>query len=263
MRIKIFALALILFGSVTAWSQDDMLDSLDLSFESTPIKEEQIPYFAIAGGFTGTFFFANFDEMNALIKSNFPSLAGEEFSGSLFMPGAEGFTAIGIIPNMRLGFFGAGGSKSIKSINSDTTRSMDYAVSFNGLSFDYAWVPTRRLAVIVGANLGWGTMAIEYYRTTKELNWNDFGEDVNPNNFMNRAEAGFWLIQPHLNIEFAVTPFIALRGSAGYSFSLMGNWKFNQNSTFPPSPASNKPPDKLNASGLYAQFGLFLGLFNY
>ena len=264
MKIKIFALALILFGSLTAWSQDNMLDSLDLSFESTPLKEEKIPYFAIAGGFTGTIFFPNgFGEMNKLIETNFPSMGTERLKGSIFMPGAEGFTAIGIIPNMRLSFFGAGGSQTIKAVNADTTRSIDYSLSFNGLSFDYAWVPIRRLAILIGVNLGWGTMAIEYYRTTKEINWNDFGEDVNPNNFMSRAEAGFWLIQPHLNIEFAVTPFIALRGSAGYSYSLMGNWKFNQNSTFPPKPASNKPPDKLNADGMYVQFGLFLGLFNY
>ena len=261
MRIKIFALALILFGSMTAWSQDDMLDSLDLSFESSPMKEDKIPYFAIAGGFTGTFFFANFNEIDKMIESNFPSFGNERFKGSnIFMPGAEGFTAIGIIPNMRLGFFGAGGSKTIKAVNADTTRSIDYSVSFNGISFDYAYVPTRRLAILVGVNLGWGTMAIEYFRTTSKYNWNQFNENSNPDNFMSKTDAGYWLVQPHLNIEFALTPFIALRGSAGYSVSLMNEWKFNKNSAFS---ESNKPPDKLNASGLYAQFGLFLGLFNY
>jgi hypothetical protein len=262
MKMKTIVIAILLLGSNLLWSQDDMLDSLDLSFESTPIKEEKIPYFAIAGGFTGTFFFANFDEMKSLVEANFPSLIDEtpEGSVSIFMPGAEGFTAIGIIPNMRLGFFGAGGSKIIKAVVADTTRSIDYSVSFNGLSFDYAFVPTRRLAILAGVNLGWGTLAIEYYRTTSNYQWNQFGENVNPNNFMSRAEAGFWLIQPHLNIEFAVTPFIALRGSAGYSVSLMNEWKFNQNSNFSDG---NKPPDKLNASGLYAQFGLFIGLFNY
>ncbi|OGU18271.1 MAG: hypothetical protein A2X61_15780 [Ignavibacteria bacterium GWB2_35_12] len=257
MRIKIFALALIMFSSIIAWSQDDMLDSLDLSFESSPIKEEKIPYFAIAGGFTGTFFFANFDEMNQRIVDGFKEMRSERLNGSIFMPGAEGFTAIGIIPNMRLGFFGAGGSKTIKAVNADTTRSIDYTVSFNGISFDYAYVPTRRLAILAGVNLGWGTMAIEYYRTTKEINWTNFGEDVDSNNFMSRAEARYWLIQPHLNVEFAVTPFIALRGSAGYSYSLMGDWKFNQNA------ALENVPKNVNASGLYAQFGLFLGLFNY
>jgi hypothetical protein len=258
MRIKIIALALILFGSLTAWSQDNMLDSLDLSFESTPLKEEKIPYFAIAGGFTGTFFFANgFDEMNKLIEKNFPAMGTERLKGSIFMPGAEGFTAIGIIPNMRLSFFGAGGSKTIKAVNADTTRSIDYSLSFNGLSFDYAWVPTRRLAILIGANLGWGTMAIEYNRTTKEFSWDSLSQNINPNNFMSRVEAGFWLLQPHLNVEFAVTPFIALRGSAGYSVSFMQNWNFNQNSVL------NNTPAKLDASGLYMQFGLFLGLFNY
>ncbi|MBI5324911.1 MAG: hypothetical protein HZB41_06525 [Ignavibacteriae bacterium] len=261
MKIKIIVIAILLLGTNFLWSQDDMLDSLDLSFESTPIKEDKVPYFAIAGGFTGTFFFANFDEIDKLIDSNFPSMGKERFKGSnIFMPGAEGFTAIGIIPNMRLSFFGAGGSKTIKSVIADTTRSIDYSISFNGLSFDYAFVPTRRLAILAGVNLGWGTMAVEYYRTTGNYSWNQIGEDVNPNNFMNRIEAGFWLVQPHLNIEFAVTPFIALRGSAGYSVSLMNEWKFNKNSTFP---NENKPPDKLNASGLYAQFGLFIGLFNY
>ncbi|TAL66825.1 MAG: hypothetical protein EPN82_17030 [Bacteroidetes bacterium] len=258
MKLKTIVIAILLLGSNYLWSQDDMLDSLDLSFESTPIREEKVPYFSIAGGFTGTFFFANFDELDKLIEKNFPSMGNERFSGSnIFMPGAEGFTAIGIIPNMRLSFFGTGGSKNIKVSDTASTRSIDYSVSFNGLSFDYAFVPTRRLAVLVGANLGWGTLAIEYYKTTSNIDWTKFGEDVNPGNFMSRAEAGMWLIQPHLNIEFAVTPFIALRASAGYSYSLMGNWKFNQNTSL------DNVPKNVNGSGLYAQFGLFIGLFNY
>ena len=258
MKLKIIVLAILLLGSNFLWSQDDMLDSLDLSFESTPIREEKVPYFAIAGGFTGTFFFANFSEIDKLIESNFPSMGKERFSGSnIFMPGAEGFTAIGIIQNMRLSFFGTGGSKTIKSKIADTTRSIDYSVSFNGLSFDYAFVPTRRLAILIGTNLGWGTLSIEYFKTTSEVNWNEFGENVNPNNFMTRAESGIWLIQPHLNIEFAVTPFIALRANAGYSYSIKGDWKLNQNASL------KEVPSNVNGNGLYAQFGLFVGLFNY
>jgi hypothetical protein len=246
---------LVLLSGTVVYAQDKQLDSLDLSFESTPVKEEAVPYFAIAGGFVSNFFFANFNDLNAQLSSK--NFGVDNLKGSVFMAGGEGFTAIGIIPNLRIGFFGMGGSKtSIKSFG-DTTKSVDFDVSFNGVSFDYAIVPLKKLAILPGVNLGWGRVTIENNQTIGSVDWPNFNPAGSQNLYLNRIEANMWLVQPHLDIEYAVTPFFAIRVNGGYSASFMGSWKYNNSGSI------EHVPTGINGSGLYAGFGVFLGLFNY
>lgn len=247
-------------------AQDEKLDSLDFSIESAPGEMQSTPYFAIAGGYTGTFIFLNFDNLNKHLSDNGFGFATDAFKKPLYMSGAQGFTAIGIIPNLRVGFFGMGGS-SIAEMNTTIDsvackRSFNYSVSFNGLNIDYAIVPWKSVAFIPGVSFGWGSLTMESYQNqTGDNSWIDLKPNANAINYFNRAKATYSFIQPNLNVEFAVTTFFGLRLSAGYmwTFSFTGDygWQYNNTSKLVDVPKS------INASGLTLQFGLFMGLFNY
>lgn len=257
-------IVLILVSAMSGYiakAQDDKLDSLDFNLENPP-EAKKPPYFAIAGGYTGTLLWVNFDDVNAHFGKNFGL---DDMKAPMYMSGAQGFTAIGIIPNVRLGFFGMGGSKLKEAtmyMNSDTVkRSLNYSVSFNGISIDWAYIPWKSVAIIPGISFGWGNMIIENYQAqTSGYSWNNIKPSGDTINYLNRAETTYSFLQPNINVEFAVTPFFALRLNAGYAttFSLFGSsWKYNVNA------ALNNVPPKITASGMTLQFGIFLGLFNY
>jgi len=126
---------------------------------------------------------------------------------------------------------------------------------------DYGFVLFKSLAVLPGINLGWGGLTLESYQGVTDYNWSNFNTKVDSLNFMNRAKTTFSFIQPNLSIEWTLTPYFMIRGNVGYnySFALSGDWDWELNKY------SNlkEVPKGINASGLTAQFGIFLGLFNY
>jgi len=245
--------------AIPVFSQDDQID--DLNFEPTELDESSVPYFAIAGGYTGTFFFPKFDDLNA----HFKILNIGEFEAPMYLNGVQGFTAIGIIPNVRIGFFGMTGSKTQKAnidINgTNVERGLDYYVSLTGINLDYGFVPFKSLAILPGINVGWGGLTLEAYQGVKDYDWGSFNTQVDSLNFMNRAKSTFSFIQPNLSIEWTLTSYFMIRGNVGYnySFALTGDWEWEMNKY---SNLKNVP-NGINANGLTAQFGIFLGLFNY
>ena len=235
------------FGSAKA--QDDKLDKL--SFEETPLWDEKQPYFAVGGGFLGTFLFTNFDELN---KSATAFGVGE-FKSPVFLNGAQGFTAIGVVPNVRVGVLSIGGkATSQKTDTTLLTRTMEYSTSLTGFTLDYAIQPFKHFAIIPGVMFGLGTVAVERSQTTASRSYTD--PLPTANNFFHRMDAGITVLQPNLNIEYAVTQFSMIRINAGYMMSFVGDWKADRQTTI------TGVPDNINSSGLTLQFGVFVGLFN-
>lgn len=259
MKVKLSLLIILcslLFNS-KSFSQDDRLDELE--FESATIKEEKPPYFAIGGGYTGTFIFTNFDELNKKLLEKTYLFPENALSAPIFLSGVQGFTAIGIIPNVRLGFLGMGGSKSVEKKDTivNLNKNVEYTLSFQGLSIDYGIILMKSLALIPGITLGWGKRTIEVYQAPAEISWERFEAMGNIVNFLNRAEGNFYFVQPNINFEYALTPFFMIRANAGYALSFSGDWTFNRTAKL------INVPDKIDANGFTIQFGLFLGLFNY
>lgn len=246
--------ALVFSTFLPAMAQDDDLDKL--SFEETPLSDEKSPYFAVGGGFVGTFHFTNFDELKKNTKLSEYGVA--DLKAPLFIYGAQGFTAIPFISNLRAGVFGTAGGQQVVVKNLDTTRSLNYSLSVTGLSLDYAFQPLKKLVILPGVNLGAGTITIETGQTvgtrdyTKEL-----GKPDNPNNFYNKLTGGFLFVQPNINIEYAFTAFSLLRLNAGYMVGFSPSWKADRSD----AEVANMPKD-INANGLTLQFGVFVGLFN-
>ncbi len=258
-----FLLSLLAFGAMflssgnTLKAQDDKLDKL--SFEDSPLSDEKPPYFAVAGGFLGTFFFPNFDELNKTASA----FDVGEFKAPVFLTGAQGFTAIGIIPNVRVGILSIGGKATLQKDRIDSTvlpnpiavtRTMEYSTSLTGLSIDYAIQPFKHFAIVPGLMFGLGTVAVERSQTAKTR---DFAESIQSStNYFNRLDASITVIQPNLNIEYAITQFSMIRINAGYMMSFLGDWKADRQTVV------TGVPDKINSSGLTLQFGIFVGLFN-
>ncbi len=264
MRIKLFMMSFIAFSLLSAalYSQDDDLDELD--FEQEPLQEQSDPYFAIAGGYTGTFFFANLDELHTLFKDNEFGF-DEDMNSPIYLSGAHGVTLIPWLPNFRAGFFGYGGS-SIVETNLDigstedpvnVMRSAEYSVFFTGLSFDYGIVVAKSFAILPGINLGWGNMIIETNQTEGDVGWNEFMPGPGGSNWLQRAETDFFFVQPNIYFELSLQSFFMLRLNAGYSYAFQSDWKFNKSAIL------NNVPEALNANGLHLQFGIFVGFFNY
>jgi hypothetical protein len=269
MKLKIITLAIaLIFMSSAAFGQDEDLDQFD--FETEPLQEEKPPYFAIAVGYNASFLFPDVAELNDSFVEKFGL---QEFPSMMFMSGVQGFTGVVVVPNLRAGFFGAGGSSKVnydgELTSGDGTaleRSAEYSLSYTGFSVDYAWVPIRSLAILPGLNVGWGNVTLEAYQTHKYdeggTDWGDFSPEGGNYDFMKHAAAGFVFVEPNVNIEFALTNFSMIRVSAGYSMTFIGsmftsNWEFNRMA------ALENVPDGINGNGLRLQAGIFVGLFNY
>lgn len=255
-------LVLLLLNSISAFSQDDELD--DWTFDSEPLKEDKVPYFAIAGGYTGTFFMANTNELNSILQ-NVYSFDSDAISSPIYMNGFEIFTGLPFLTNFRAGFYSRTGSTlQEKNISDNTVRYAEYAISNSGINFEYAFVPFKKFAITFGTGIGWGNIELDIYQSQNSIDWNNIAAEQPANNFFHRAEAGFLSVEPKLNIEYAVQSWLALKLGANYTLSIMetgifsdAKWQYNQSSSI------NNFPNEINASGIGINFGIMIGLFNY
>ncbi len=257
---KLLLILLFVFGFTSLYAlQDDRLD--DYSYDSSELVTETPPYFAIAGGATFTFQFANFDALNKHIIDKKFDLS--DFSGQVNLWGGEGFTGLVYIPNLRVGFFSYGGSKNISSNisfeveNEKVKRELEYKVGMTGLSLEYAIVPMKSFAITAGISIGRGDLTINSYETIDNADWNDFIPKANSSNYLNVASSNYWLVKPTVNFEYAITNFLMFRVGASYNSTFAYDWKQNFNSKL------NNVPNDLNADALQIQAGIFIGLFNY
>lgn len=228
--------------------QDDRLD--DYSFDSSELEQVNPPYFAIAGGLTYTFHFANFDAVNLRLSSEQGGFDVDSFSGQLAMWGGEGFTGVVYVPNMRVGFFSYGGSSLLSStFESGVKREVEYRVGLTGISLEYAIVPVKSFAVVPGISFGRGDISISTYEGPGAADWGDYKPNPGNNNYMNVASTDFWSVKPNLHLEYALTNFLMFRGSVSYNLTFGNSWKQNNIAEL------QNVPDDINANAFQIQAG--------
>lgn len=252
--------ALVAFSLTTSVliAQDDKLD--DLTFEEMPLKDESVPYFAVGVGPTLSLFMPNYDDVNALGTK----LGIGTMSGPIAQWGGEIFTAIGVVPNMRVGFSWVTGNNSaskdtvLVSEGPSYTRAMKYNVSMRTLKLDYAIVPFKSFAIIPGVGIGFGTLTLETYQSAAARTWSDYGTiPVTSPDSYSILERSVIYAAPKLDIEYAVTPFLNLRLNASYALQITGgDWTGNRKAIV------SDVPSGIKLQGFSAQFGIFVGLFN-
>lgn len=266
----LFIFAFLCLLSVNLYSQTDekqktehteFQDSslFELTFDTEPIVEQKAPYFALGGGYVGTFLFNNFDDLNDLMKKN--GYDFDKFDSPMYTSGFSFFTAIGIVKNLRIGVTGQtktiNNEKSIVIGNQNYKLGFDYNTYFTGFSADYGIVLFKSFALLPGITLGYNSITLQAYQHKDKYNWSDFKTGADENNYLNKASGSFWYLQPALNIEYAVTPFLMVRLAGGYNFTFGSSWEMNNSAEL------KGVPSGLNNNGMTLQLGLFLGLFNY
>jgi len=258
MRRSFLAILVALTTLSAVRAQDDRLD--DLSFDEAPLKDEAVPYFAVGVGPVFNFVFPTMTDVNARAAA----LGLGEVKAPIFQLGAEIFTAVGIVPNVRFGFSWVSGTASISSdvtVGTETVnRTLSYGISSRTFHLDYAWVPAKSLAILPGLGFGWGEQRVETYQAQKELDWTNLTDTTSfapsPNAYTTLEQSTLYFL-PRLGIEYAVTPFLNLRAMASYTVQVSGSdWTGNNYATV------KNVPDGVSVSGLNLQFGVFVGLFN-
>lgn len=244
MKKFLFNVFLIALFGIKLIAQDEKLD--DLPFTDEPLKEEKTNYFVLGGGVTGTFLFNNVDNINSMLKtSGYP-----EITSPLFAIGGQGMTGLPWVPNLRVGISGMGGAKSASK--GDTTS--NYQFSSLGLSLGYGFIITKGLAIVPEVSISSAGVTIERYYTSGGTTFETLGTAKAG---LNKLSNSFVNLQPQLNIEWAASNFLMLRVAAGYNYQLSSDWKLNYQT------AVSNVPDGFKVSNMYAQIGVFLGLFNY
>ena len=266
MKFKLMIILITLLFATNAKAQDEELDELDFEEQNyEQFDETAKSYVVFGGGFVVNMLGLNFNEINNLISANkfIPNDETFKFDGFLYQLGAQGIVTIGLLPNVRIGIIGMGGSKSAEeTIKIDTNgieRNMTYYAGYTGLTIDYAFVPFKSFAIVPGITLGYGSLNFESTQTQKDFSWSDIKPEPSANNYKYELSTSYWHFSPMLNFEYAPTILSLFRVSVGYSMSFGRDWYLNGNE----NAKVVDVPDKINADGLTIQFGLLLGLFNY
>ncbi|MCU0426797.1 MAG: hypothetical protein MUF71_14355 [Candidatus Kapabacteria bacterium] len=248
----LLAIAALTLNFTVASAQDDKLNQF--SFEDVPTEEAKPPYFAVSGGFISTWLFANVADLNTLTNS----VVGANFNSPFVLLGGEAFAAIGIIPNVRVGIMSIGGTNTLQSASagSQPTRQAEYSINMLGLSLDYAWTPFKGFSLIPGVRGGTGAINYEISQSASATQAYPIFPIASTSNSMRRLRSNMLFVMPNLNIEYAFTLVSMVRLNVGYNVSFMQDWRADNVSTITGVPAS------INATGLTAQVGLFVGLFN-
>lgn len=241
-------------GSLHAQTEDEY------EFDDIPVDDARQYYVAVGGGYLGMLVFPNFDELNKLSAR----VGVPDFEGQLLMNGGGGLISPQVIPNLRVGVFGAGGSRtsqaSVTLNGVEYNRSLRFGSVVTGGQVDYAIRLFRSFTILPGVMLGGGTYTLEMSQSRaegEEFNnvFPDADESLNGNNRYARITRSHLFYYPAVNLEYAFTQFIMMRAGAGYSGTAFdGLWVDDGGTQINNVPA-------ISASGLTLQFGLFIGLF--
>ena len=254
MSKSVVATLFLMCFATSGFAQDDRLD--DLNFEEAPITDEPVPYFAIGVGPVLTIGFPSMTELNARTAE----LQLGDVKTPLLQWGAEIFTAIGFVPNVRVGFSWVNGSnetqKTLGTGDTALTKKLNYRVNSVSAHADYAIVPFKSFAILPGVGVGWGTQTISTFQAYPKRTWSDYANQTPPDMFSELTRTSFYLM-PRLNLEYGLTPFVAIRAQAAYTLSLSSaDWTGNRISTV------SGVPGGISVNAFSTQVGIFIGLFN-
>ncbi len=261
--ISIFAIFFMTFSFLLAQDQD--LDKLDFEEQDyDKLIEETQNYVVFGGGAILNMKPINYDELNNLISSiNFGNNDKDfKFSGMFYQVGAQGLFTIGLIPNVRIGILGIGGSFTPDKILNylDVERNIELHSNYTAFNVDYAFVPFDdfKLSILFGLNLGYGDLELKMYQATDNFSYSDLKSESDTSNYFYDLSSSFWHIEPMLYFEYAPTVVSLFRMSIGYAYGIYSDWNLNSSKQI-----VKDVPSNLNVNGINIQFGIFFGLFNY
>lgn len=229
---------------------------------SSPHAQEGMNWDAktsIGFGFTPGWFIPDFTDLNREMKN----MRLEDLpSSGFFATGITGFVTLPMIPNLRIGGMGLGGSVSRKLENGGVKNEVEYSVSMGGVSFEYILPFISEVGLSVGAVLGSGSTTIKIFRNRNDFSWDNIWQETsdtaaNIGNVSREIKNSHFSITPVLNIDIPVYRFFAFRIGGGYQFAIGNKWKADNDRTI------SGVPSGLKGSTFFIQTGIFIGYFNY
>jgi hypothetical protein len=219
--------------------------------------------FGAALGVAPAYIFPNVDAINQqLTKFNVPHL-----SKGMFVYGGGGFAYVMIVDNLRLGGIGLSGSQSTNAKLSATylgySFELKHSYSFGGLTVEYTLPFIKNIAVSVGGIIGLGTQTIETFLNDGKYDWNSIWPP-SINNILSYRPAikselinNFIAFTPTLNVDFALSRFIAIRVGGGYVLPIKEKWEVNNGQEI------IGIPSEMKANSFFIQTGIYFGLIAF
>lgn len=213
--------------------------------------------FGAGGGFTPAWIISNVDELNKQL-SGFG--AGDISKSGFYASGGSGFVYLSIIPHLRVGGLGFGGTTVSNGIKDGFQKESKYSVSVGGLTVEYSLPFIRDFGVSVGTIIGAGSTTIELYQNKGTFDWNNLLTEVtdptkNSQDISRTINNNYFLLAPTLNIDIPFYRFILFRVGGGYIFSIGESWEADNG-----MPITNFPKD-INSKSFFIQAGVMIGLF--
>lgn len=205
------------------------------------------------GGIAPTWSFINTDVLNAELAAKGLPVLSED---GMFMFGGHGYAYIVVIPNLRIGGMGYGGSMETRRDQGGRYQSTRLDVSAGGVTLEYV-IPIGRLHFAFGGLIGGGAYTLTLTETDNTAKtWGSLFPTSPGSAVDSRHELvnSFFALQPTFSLEYELHPFIVAGLTAGYFGTVGDDWEMDDNFA-----VLNMP--KFDMSGAFVRFGLTFGLF--
>ncbi|MEI7907746.1 MAG: hypothetical protein WCI84_10375 [Bacteroidota bacterium] len=218
-----------------------------------------------AGGVTPMAGMFNNNEIDKFLSaSGLPTFGTDP----MYLIGGEGYGYIMFLKNVRMGGFGASGTKTTNILQPMSTggtikKEVQYDVSYGGFLIDYVQPVAYRLDIAIGATIGGGSVDLTMRRHDDKFDawdtlWNNF---KNPNsqstNYTHHMNGSFVVFTPHINIEYTLLTWLQLRIGAGYPMMFSPEWKLDDKYDV------NGVPTKIKLDGYTVNAGIMFGYFGW
>ena len=248
------ACTLTMMASAVSYSQDD-----DSTYEAPKYHHIKVKVGG-AGGFTPGWALFNFDAINkALTAASIPVLKNQP----MYLAGGEGYGYIMFLKNVRMGGAGMGGTITTTQYDPATNirKDVDYHVSYGGFLIDYVVPLGEGLDCAVGGTIGGGSIDITTTSDNGKTNewtdlWAEFGNNTPTTNITRHLNGSFFVLQPRLNLEYAMLRWFQLRVGVSYPYMSSASWKLEDNKDI------LDVPDNLKTNGPVITAGIMFGFFN-
>lgn len=246
-RVTLNILLLVLIVSIGVAQEDPI-----------PPKRSKAAKIGGLAGFTPGWLFVDVKEINNFLQAG---KAAPLKDNGVFLTGGGGAAYIMLVPNLRVGGVGMGGS--ISSISTDAgglRREADLHVGYGGVTAEYVVPVVERFDVAFGSMFGGGGIDITLRQSNGTSNtWlgeqRYLGGSGSVPNTTRKLGGAFFVVIPSVNFEYAVTGWVGIRLGASYVTMFSPTWKVDDEFELLGVPSSVK------GSGFMINAGLFVGTF--
>ena len=239
-------------------SDDDLLNGFD--YEPVHSSTPSNAYKVLGIGYAGNMFFTKLEDFSKELQANFDF---PELKTPIFMHRFGVYLALDPTKNFSIGYNYASGSKMVeKSLSGDLlgyTRNLDYSVTSHSAELDYAIVPIKDFAILIGSSIGYSRIGIEYNQVKGDYQYQaQLDPAADANTKYQRMDGSFFFAEPHLILQYKLASNFMFKASGGYSFAFSPTWRLNNSDS-----EIKNVPTSLKPEGMVMQVGLYVGIFDF